>query len=207
VLTYSASQFVALYFLARAGTGAISANNCATRIGMLGFSLISQPLTLFMQSRLCMSSESERRRMIKRYLLATAVSTLILAGTVYFFRIQTIELVYLRGKFSRAAMYEVAAMLPAWLAYFVVLSLNAIAARYMFTMSTGTAYMRHMLLGYALTGGLRVVTAGRLPAEWVIWCAVIGEGSALLINLKACLGRLPDCIRVIPDPIAQGVSA
>ncbi len=36
---FAANQLLIVYFLARAGTGTISANNCAMRIGMLGYGL------------------------------------------------------------------------------------------------------------------------------------------------------------------------
>jgi peptidoglycan biosynthesis protein MviN/MurJ (putative lipid II flippase) len=206
VLTYSGSQFFALYCLARAGTGAISANNCASRIGMLGFSFLSLPLTLVMQSRICIRPGSEHRGMIRKYLLGTLICTLTLAVVIYLWRFEIVQLIYLRGRFSQNALSEVAAMLPAWLAYFVVLSINAIAARYMFSTSKGSIYTRNMLAGYVLTNCLRVITASRMPAEWVIWCAVIGEGIALIVNIRACFGPIRYRISLIPSQSPQEVS-
>jgi peptidoglycan biosynthesis protein MviN/MurJ (putative lipid II flippase) len=205
---YAASQFIALYLLARVGTGAISANSCATRIGMLGFSLLSQPLTLFMQARLCcVHGDEERKGMIRKYLAGMALCTLLSAALLVVFRKPVIELIYLRGHVSADALEGVAAMLPAWLGYFVVLSMNAVSARYLFTVSMGARYARHMLVGYALTNGLRLITAGRVPASWIIWCAVIGEGTALLFNLQACVAQSPRCAPQIAQLAPQAVSA
>jgi peptidoglycan biosynthesis protein MviN/MurJ (putative lipid II flippase) len=199
---YSASQFTMLYFLARSGTGAISANNCATRIGMLGFSLLAQPLTLFMQAQLCTHQDKERKKMIGTFLLGTAACTCLLAVGLFLFRVPVIQLVYMRGKFSQTALQQVAEMLPAWLGYFVVLSMNAVASRYMFTVGRGSSYARHMLFGYAFTNCLRLVVAGRLPVTWIVWCAVIGEGTAFFANLRSCVieghFRLPKI--ATPDP-------
>lgn len=206
-LAYSASQFIMLYFLARAGTGAISANNCATRIGMLGFSLLAQPLTLFMQARLCVQQNGERRKLIRTYLLSMAACSIFFAGALYLFRVPVIDLIYMRGKFSPEATRQVAEMLPAWLGYFVVLSMNAVAARYLFTMSIGGLYTRNMLCGYALTNSLRLITAGHLAAPWIMWCAVIGEGIAFLFNLHACATKTDDRIPSIAMSNAEGLSA
>jgi len=205
-IAYSASQFSMLYFLAREGTGVISANNCATRIGMLGFSLLAQPLTCFIQGQLCAIGERKRQSVIRAYLAAMAICTCVFAGAVYHFRIQVIELIYMRGNFSRDALGNVAEILPAWLGYFVILSMNAVAARYLFTISSGAAYTRHMLCGYALTNCLRLIAAGHLPAASIIWCAVIGEGTALLFNLRACVTRLPYGGPVMVTPELAGAS-
>lgn len=184
---YAASQFTMIYFLARSGSGAISANNCASRVGMLGFSLLAQPLAQFMQSRLCVGSAAERKRLAAHYLLAMGLSTLTLALCLYRARFTVAALVYMRGHFTSGALDEVASILPAWLGYFVVLSMNAVAARYLFTASAGRLYTRYMLFGYVATNALRLITAGRFSAAAVVWCAVAGEGAALVLNVWACL--------------------
>jgi len=187
-IVYSASQFVMLYFLAHAGAGKISANNCANRIGMLGFSLLAQPLTLLMQARLCAQAGEGRSRLMRQYVAGTAACTILFATVLCIFRVPLIELIYMRGSVTRQAVGEIADMLPAWLGYFVVLSLNAVAARYMFTIGKGTGYARNMLAGYLLTNSLRLLLVDQLAAPWIVWCAVIGEGTAFLVNLQTCLG-------------------
>jgi hypothetical protein len=46
-----------------------------------------------------------------------------------------------------------------------------------------------MLLGYLGTNILRFTTGHGDPA-WIIWCAVIAEGSAFVVNLLTPSGRL-----------------
>ncbi len=202
---YSASQFAMLYFLARAGTGAISANNCATRIGMLGFSLLAQPLTQFMQARMCTHRDGDRQRLVTNYLLGMGLSTLLLALAIFLFRYPVVQFIYMRGHFSHTALNEVAEMLPAWLGYFIVLSMNAVAARYLFTVSQGSRYTRNMLGGYILTNCLRFSVAGSMPAPWIVWCGVVGEGCAFLFNLSACSKRPLVRLPMVAAASAQGL--
>ncbi len=205
-LGYTANQFTLLYFLARSGTGAISANTCATRIGTLGFSLLSLPLIQFMQGRLCLHQRDGQRQVIKTYLLGMAVCTSILAGVLYLFRTDVTEFVYMRGKFSRDAIGQVVELLPAWLSYFVVLSMNGVASRYLFTISKGALYNRNMLCGYAGTNALRFIVAGRMPPSAIIWCAVLAEGCAFGINLRACLAGKLCSEPMSPPPDTRGSS-
>jgi glycosyltransferase involved in cell wall biosynthesis len=80
-------------------------------------------------------------------------------------------------------------IVPAWLAYFVVASLNAIAARYLFIRARGSAYVRLQLGAYAAANLIRIAFWGRLTVPQVIWCSVLTEGCALLLNLRSCLPR------------------
>ena len=185
---YSANQMLILFCMARAGTGAISANNCASRIGMLGFSLLVQPLAQLMQARLCVTQGEARKKTFQSYLLAMAAGSMLLAVTVCVFRREVVGLIYLHGKFSGAALNQVAALLPAWLAYFVVLSLNVIVGQYLFRAATGRTFTRNMLCGYGLANAIRFGTLGA-GAPWVIWCSVIGDGSALAANLLASAAK------------------
>jgi putative peptidoglycan lipid II flippase len=187
---FSINQFLMLYFMARAGTGAISANNCATRIGMLGYSLFAQPLVQLLQSRLCRSAEADRDRdgVAKRYISALAVGTSLFAISLFVVRRPLVSLVYLRGNFSSSALEEVLAILPAWLCYFVVLCLNTIISQYMFHTGLGYRYTRNMLAGYAGTNILRFaigqsVVNQAAGAPWIVWCGVIAEGGAFLANV------------------------
>lgn len=180
---YSVNQFLMLYFMARAGTGAISANNCATRIGMLGYSLFAQPMVLLVQARLCRSARAEQERVARRYVSSTAVGCAVFALVLFAVRRQLVTLVYFRGNFSSAALEAVVAILPAWLCYFVVLCLNTIISQYMFHAGIGYRYTRNMLAGYTGTNILRFATAQAMGAPWIIWCGVIAEGGAFVANV------------------------
>ena len=176
------NHFMMLYFMARAGTGAISANNCATRIGMLGYSLFAQPLLQLLQARLCSSAKGDEQKIARRYTASLAVGASVFAIGIFLFRYPIVSLVYKRGNFTSAELEAVIAILPAWLCYFVVLSLNTIISQYMFHQSLGYKFTRNMLAGYTGTNILRFATAHSMGAAWIIWCAVISEGTAFLVN-------------------------
>jgi peptidoglycan biosynthesis protein MviN/MurJ (putative lipid II flippase) len=192
-----------LYFMARAGTGAISANNCATRIGMLGYSLFAQPLVQLLQSRLCRSAGTDHQRLAKRYITVLALGAAAFAITLFIVRRPLVALVYMRGNFSSTALEEVLAILPAWLCYFVVLCLNTIISQYMFHVSIGSKYTRNMLAGYAGTNILRFTTAHSMDAAWIVWCGVIAEGGAFLANVLTSATREVEAPTPITTPYAQ----
>ncbi len=113
-------------------------------------------------------------------------ATLLLALAIYAFHRPLIRVVYMHGKFHDTQLNEVAAMLPPWIGYFVVMSLNAIAARYLFTGLKGTVYVRHMLCAYAAANLLRFLITGQLTAPSIVWCSVAAEAGALAVNLRSC---------------------
>ncbi|MFL6415990.1 MAG: hypothetical protein ACJ74Y_10025, partial [Bryobacteraceae bacterium] len=187
-LGFTSNQFLLLHFLALSGTGAISANNCASRIGMLGYSLLTQPLGQYIQGRMCVTREEDRRKQFQRFLLMITIASIVFAALVFFARYQIAQAVYMRGKFSLAELNQVVSILPAWLAYFIILSLNSCAAKYLFVSSRGSSYTRNMLIGYGLANALRFAVAGRCAPSYMIWCAVLGEGLAFLVSFAMCLG-------------------
>lgn len=187
-LGFTSNQFLLIHFLALSGTGAISANNCASRIGMLGYSLLAQPLGQYMQGRMCITREQDRGKQFRKFLLMMTVSSVSAAVLLFFLRYGIARAVYMRGKFSATELNEVVGILPAWLAYFVVLTLNSCVAKYLFISSRGSSYTRNMLCGYVLANSLRSALAASWPASYMIWCAVLGEGLAFLANLRICLG-------------------
>ncbi len=192
---YSASQFVMLYFMARAGTGIVSANTYATRIGWLGYSVVILPLLQLMQARLCQCTEADRKKLAARSVLGMGAAAAVFALAVYLLRYQITGLVYLHGKFSTQALELVVSILPAWLAYFVVVSLNTSISLYMFHSSKAFAFARNMLLGYLATNILRVLTVSRMAPSWIVWCGVIAEGGAFIANVLTSTAAA----RVSPD--------
>ena len=200
---YSANQMLILFFMAGAGTGAVSANNCASRIGLLGFSLLVQPLSQLMQARLCKTEGVAQRKTFHNYLLAVGASTMLLAAAICAFRYQAAAFIYMRGKFSGTALDEVAALLPAWLCYFVVLSLNVVVGQYLFRAGKGPLFTRNMLCGYAFSNVIRFATASSMGAPWIMWCSVLGDGSALTLNLWGAGLRLISPARPLPLPTGE----
>jgi peptidoglycan biosynthesis protein MviN/MurJ (putative lipid II flippase) len=183
------NQILLLYFLSRLGTGVISANNCAMRIGMLGYSLLSQPLSNLVQSRLCSAKETERSGVFRRWLLIYGVLQVLFALAFYAFRLPILRLVYMHGKFTGTEVAEVASILPAWIAYCVVMSISGLTANYLFICSKGFLYMRCRLLAYVAANLLRFALIGGVGAAALIWFSVATEVFALALNLKTCLSN------------------
>ena len=200
---FSANQLLLIFFLAKAGTGAVSANACAMRVGMLGFSLLGQPLAQVVQAKLCASPESAHLEVFRKWMLAVSGAVIALAAILYFGREPLVSLIYLRGKFSAVDLSRVIEIMPAWIAYFVVVSLNAIVARYLFSAACGSVYMRRQLCAYLSANVARFVLLGRLSAPLVIWCSVAAEGCALLINLRSCF-RTSHTYLLEPEPQMVG---
>jgi peptidoglycan biosynthesis protein MviN/MurJ (putative lipid II flippase) len=180
---FFANQFTMLFLMARAGTGAISANNCATRIGMLGYSLFAQPMMQLLQARLCRSPADQERRVTRRYTVCLGLIASLSAAALYLFRYPVVSLVYMRGNFSATALEQVVSMLPAWLCYCVVTCLNCLVSQHMFHTSNGYRYTRNMLAGYIGTNLLRFTICRGMSPAWIIWSGVIAEGGSLIVNV------------------------
>lgn len=185
-LGFSANQLLLVFFLAKSGEGAVSANNCAMRIGMLGFSLLGLPLAQLVQAKLCAATEQAQSELFKKWMTAVAGAVIAFAVVLYLGREPISGLVYLRGKFSGVQLNRVVEITPAWIAYFVVSSLNAIMARYLFAMAQGAVYVRRQLCAYLAANLMRAALWGQLSAPMIVWCSVVAEGLALLINLRDC---------------------
>lgn len=188
-LGYAANQLLILFFLARTGGGAVSANNCAMRVGMLGYTLLGIPFAQLVQARLCADRGENRSNVFRRWLTILASVILLLALILYLLRFQIVRLVYMHGKFRGAEVNEVASILPAWIGYFVVISLNSIVSRYLFTSGKGSIYVRRQLGAYAIANLIRLATVGAASAQWVIWPSVGAEFCAFVLNARACLSR------------------
>ena len=184
---FIANQALLLYFLARLGTGVISANNCAMRVGMLGYSLLAVPLISLVQARLCSAEDKERPTVFRRWLIVHATLQLLFAVAVCAFRYPLLAMVYMHGKFGGAELAEVAHILPAWIGYCVVMCLSQLSANYLFIRAKGVHYMRILLCAYLAANLLRVALIGTASAATLIWCSVIIEGFVLALNLHTCL--------------------
>ena len=186
-LGYTGNQFLIIYFLSLSGTGIISANTCAMRIAMLSFTLLGMPLGQLVQAKLAVASLQDRPVVFRRWLLRVVALLIPSAAVLIALRYTLIRLVYMHGKFQAAEMHVVASLLPAWVIYVVVISINSALARYLFILNRGTTYLRQQLIAYAAANLLRIVIVGHGRADWVIWSSVAAEGCSMLLNLRACL--------------------
>jgi putative peptidoglycan lipid II flippase len=187
---FIANQLLMVSFFGMAGPGAITANNYAMRIGMLGFGILTIPLSQLTQSRLCMATSAEsRRQLFIRQLTAMALVIGSAASILFFFREDVGRLVYLRGRFPAGELQFVVSLIPAWLSYFVVISLNAVISRMLFARHEGMRYTRTMLCAYGAANLLRLLAVRHAAPAAIIWSSVIAEGAAFLWNLRRCLHR------------------
>jgi peptidoglycan biosynthesis protein MviN/MurJ (putative lipid II flippase) len=183
---FAANQLLMLYFLSRVGTGAVSANNCAMRIGLLGFTLLASPLALLVQARLCAAEDKERPALFRRWMLVVGGGVLLLALTLLVFRFPVIRIIYMHGKFQGSELQQVAELLPAWLGYLIVMSANAIVARYLFIREQGGMYVRRQLAAYGVANLARIMVAGSAGPASIVWCSVVPEAFVVVLNLRAC---------------------
>jgi putative peptidoglycan lipid II flippase len=203
---FVANQSLLLYFLARLGTGVISANNCAMRIGMLGYTLLSMPLISLVQGRLCSAEDKERPTVFRRWLMVHAALQLLFAVAVDAFRFPFLGMVYMHGKFGGTELAEVAHILPAWIAYGVVMSLSQLSANYLFIRAKGFHYMRIRLCAYLAANLLRIAVIGTASAATLIWCSVVTEAFVLALNLRTCLSESKPRLAVSPAIAAASPS-
>jgi peptidoglycan biosynthesis protein MviN/MurJ (putative lipid II flippase) len=196
---FAVNQVLIVYFIARAGIGAISANNFAMRIGMLGYGLLAEPLCQLAQARLCVAGQRGADLVLRKWLLLAGALILVAAGGLYVIRVPIVRLVYMRGKFTGADVNAVTSILPAWTGYFVVVSINAFVARYLFFVSRGGEYVRRMLLAYLGANALRFVASSRMTAPSIVWCSVLAESCALAVGLRSALrpGRIAESFPVL----------
>lgn len=186
---FAVNQMLILYCLASAGTGAISANSCGMRIGLLGFSLLALPLAQLFQARLCVLEPERRAALFGRWIFLLAIVVVAAGLGLFILRVQIVQLVYMHGRFKDAELNKVVAILPAWIGYFIVMSINALIARFLFTSGNGSKYTRSQLAAYAGANVVRLAGLGVWSAPAVIWCSVVAESCALLWNLQYCFAR------------------
>jgi putative peptidoglycan lipid II flippase len=184
---FAANQVAMIYFMGLMGTGGVTANNYAMRIGLLTNSLLTQPLAQLAQSRFCTVPPRELRRTFSRHLAWILGPTALAAGLTYLLREQIVALLYLHGRFTTSDAAAVSALIPAWLVYLLVLTVNSVASRYLFVIRKGNRYASFMMGGYLATNVMRELCCGLYSyAPAVIWSAVAGEGAAMLLTVRAC---------------------
>jgi putative peptidoglycan lipid II flippase len=184
---YLANQLLAVWFLSRAASGAVTANNYAMRIGMLSLSLFSLPLSQLAQARMCVVVPENRKRVLIEYLLIAVAMLGPMAILQILLRTQLVSLVYMRGKFSAADLAAVCSFIPAWVMYVLVMTANFLLGKYEFATQQGGVYARRMWWAYGAVTGLRFAVHGWTEPNAILWCAVFAEGVAFLVGFSKCL--------------------
>jgi putative peptidoglycan lipid II flippase len=200
---FAANQLLMIYFFGLMGAGQVTANNYAMRVGLLANSLITQPVAQLAQSRFCTVSRGELRRSLSAYLRWIVGAAALAGGAIYVLRHLIVTVLYQHGKFTTADAALVTSLIPAWLVYLLILSVNSVASRYLFVIGKGKRYAGLMLCGYLFCNVMRAVCCANWTyAPAVVWCAVAGEGVAMLFGLRACYREAPTgdvvTIRVAP---------
>jgi len=192
---FAANQLLMIYFFGLMGTGAVTANNYAMRIGLLANSMVTQPVAQLAQSKFCTAPAEAVQRILSVYIAWTLGVAGLAALSIYVFRERIVALLYLHGRFTSNDAHSVAALIPAWLVYLLILSVNSVVARYLFVIRKGRQYATFMLGGYVVTNLTRALCSGwHSSAQAIIWCAVIGEGAAMILSLRTCYRAGPDSI-------------
>lgn len=184
---FAANQVLMIYFFGLMGTGQVTANNYAMRVGLLANSLVTQPIAHLAQSRFCTAPAERLHRLFSGFLAWTLGAGILAAISIGVFRKEIVALLYLHGRFTSHDADSVTALIPAWLFYFLILSVSSVTSRYLFVVHRGSQYAGFMLCGYLFTNVMRVLCCGLYPyAPAIIWCAVVGEGAAMVMSLRAC---------------------
>ncbi len=184
---YLSNQLLAVWFLSRAATGAVTANNYAMRIGMLSLSLFSLPLAQLAQARMCLVVPESRKRVLIEYLLIATALLGPVAILQILLRTELVSVVYMRGKFSAADLAAVSSFIPPWVMYVLVMTANFLLSKYEFATQQGGVYARRMWWAYGAVTGLRFAVHGWTEPNAILWCAVLAEGVAFLIGFSKCL--------------------
>lgn len=196
---FTGNQFLILYFMSMGGAGVISGNTCAMRIAMLGYTMLGGPLQQLVQAKLATAPEAERVEVFRRWMIRIGALLIPCAILLLALRYPIIRLVYMHGKFQQTALEIVVGLMPAWIVYVVVISLNGALARYLFILGRGTVYVRMQLVAYVVANLIRLGVAGRFDPVWIIWASVMAEGLSLCVNLRYCLATIAQQDREEPD--------
>jgi len=165
----------------------VTANNYAMRIGLLASGLIAMPLAQLAQSRFCGTAGGQLRRIFSTYLTWTVSAAAFAAFVIYILRERIVALLYVHGRFRSSDAQLVTALIAPWLIYLLILSSSSVVSRYLFVIGKGKRYAGFMLGGYLLTNALRAIVCAKYSyAPAIVWCAVIGEGTAILLILRSC---------------------
>ncbi len=179
---FSLNQLLNVHFAGATGAGAVAVNAYALRISMLALSGMMTPLNQVIQGTLSSEEARDKTRHFAKILGGMVVLVLLIMAAMLVFRQPLVRFIYERGAFAPADTLRVVRALVPYSAYFAVMALNQLFARYLFVVSKGRLYTICLLAGYLVANCLKPFFAASFGLPGIIWACVIGEGLAL-----ACL--------------------
>lgn len=182
---FNVNQLSNVYFAARLGDGLVAINAFAFRVGMLPLALVTSQLGQIYQGWAARGLAAGRHPPKYVFFLLCLPSVFIALAMVVWGE-HIVRLVYERGQFGPEQTLQVAALLVPYAAYFVVMSINQLAARHFFVIGKGMSYARLMLSAYGVA--LIAKSSVAESVSEIIWACVAAEGAvAVWLCLKLVL--------------------
>lgn len=174
---FNINQLSNVYFAAKFGEGLVAINAYAFRIGMLPLALVSSQLGQMYQAWAARTIAEGRRPRKSMFFLLCLPSALIAVAMAVWGEF-IVRIIYERGAFDAAQTEKVALLLFPYAAYFLVMSINQLAARHFFVVGRGMRYTRAMLCAYGVALTAKAFVADGLNE--IIWSCVLAEGCVAL---------------------------
>ena len=171
---FNINQLSNVYFAARLGDGLVAINAFAFRVGMLPLALVTSQLGQVYQGWAARSF-AVGKHPAKYVFFLLCLPSVFIALAMVMWGEHIVRLVYERGQFGPEQTFQVAALLVPYAAYFLVMSINQLAARHFFVIGKGMNYARLMLSAYGVALLVKATVAESVSA--IIWACVVAEGT------------------------------
>lgn len=180
-VAFNVNIILTVHFAALSGTGGVAINTYAQRISMTALSGVVIPMAQVAHTRLSRVGIEHAASTFSRMLVLLSPCFAVFSLTTFFLRDFLVKLIYQRGAFSISDTAAVSAALAPYCAYFFVMAMNALFARFFFSVSRGQIYTVVLLGGYILGNLLKKFWGVANGVPGIVRCATIGEGAALLV--------------------------
>ena len=180
-LAFNINLILTVHFAALSGPGGVAVNTYSQRISMLALSGAVIPLAQVAQTRLSRAGSELIPAVFGRMIVIFALAFALVAVATYSFRTPLVRLIYQRGAFHSGDTAAVSAALAPYSAYFLVLALNTVFARFFFSISRGQIYTAVLLGGYILGNSLKAYWGVTNGVPGIALSGTVGEGAALVV--------------------------
>lgn len=175
---FNINQSTTVYFAAIAGAGVVASNAYAMRVAMLPLGIISSQLGNIYQTWIGKKITLEEKPSRKVF-FAMCLPGVVIAIFMIAFGGEIIKLIYERGNFSKENTAQVVELLTPYAAYFVVMSINQLAARHFFALNKGAVYVGLMVFAYIFASLGKYIFSDNFIN--VLWVSVLFEGFVSLV--------------------------